>query len=491
MEVSIALGGAAIRHSERLDPVVVGIVFVYLLTMLGIGYIASRRIQRNEDFMVAGRRLGPFMLAGTLAATEVGGGSSLGVAEKAYGDWGMSAGWYVLTMAITFLILSVIAPRLRAAMVKTVPEYFRRRYGRPSGLLTAVIMILPLVGLTAIQFIASAVIVSIITGMSYLVSVIIVVVVVTIYSVMGGLWSVALTDIVQWCLIIGSLFVAVPYAIHFGGGWEVIAENIPSEKMSITAGMGTKTIISLIILYVASFAVGQEAVQRYFAARDERAARLGSVYVALVYILFAFIPALLGVIAFSLVKSGQMDGTIFEEQGTKYVLPVLILHIMPGWLVGLVFAALIAATMSSADSDLLAAGSIFANDIYAEVIRPDTSEERILIVTRITMVAIAGLALIVALTNHENIITILMFSFTLRAGGAFFPYVIGHYWKKAGAAGAIASLLFGSGAVILVEQGYVSIFDLDPIVPGLACSLFAFLLFSTIGKGTGNPNTEG
>ncbi len=212
MEVSIALGGAAIRHSERLDPVVVGIVFVYLLTMLGIGYIASRRIQRNEDFMVAGRRLGPFMLAGTLAATEVGGGSSLGVAEKAYGDWGMSAGWYVLTMAITFLILSVIAPRLRAAMVKTVPEYFRRRYGRPSGLLTAVIMILPLVGLTAIQFIASAVIVSIITGMSYLVSVIIVVVVVTIYSVMGGLWSVALTDIVQWCLIIGSLFVAVPYA---------------------------------------------------------------------------------------------------------------------------------------------------------------------------------------------------------------------------------------------------------------------------------------
>ena len=261
--------------------------------------------------------------------------------------------------------------------------------------------------------------------------------------------------------------------------------------MSITAGMGTKTISSLIILYVASFAVGQEAVQRYFAARDERAARLGSVYVALVYILFAFIPALLGVIAFSLVKSGQMDGTIFEEQGTKYVLPVLILHIMPGWLVGLVFAALIAATMSSADSDLLAAGSIFANDIYAEVIRPDTSEERILIVTRITMVAIAGLALIVALTNHENIITILMFSFTLRAGGAFFPYVIGHYWKKAGAAGAIASLLFGSGAVILVEQGYVSIFDLDPIVPGLACSLFAFLLFSTIGKGTGNPNTEG
>ena len=105
-----------------MDPVVLGIVFAYLAMMLAIGYYASKRIKGNDDFMIAGRRLGPILMAGTLAATEVGGGSSLGVAEKAYGAWGLSAVWYVLTMTITFLLLAFIAPTLRAACVRTVPE---------------------------------------------------------------------------------------------------------------------------------------------------------------------------------------------------------------------------------------------------------------------------------------------------------------------------------------------------------------------------------
>ena len=470
----------------EIDPIVIAVVSLYLLAMVGIGYFASRKIRANEDFMLAGRRLGPFMLAGSLAATEVGGGSSMGVAEKAYGDWGMSAGWYVLTMAITFLILAVVAPRLRSALVKTVPEYFRRRYGGTSGLLTAVIMLLPLIGLTAIQFIASSVIVSVITGLSYPLAVVLVVFVVTIYSVMGGLWSVALTDVVQWVLIVGGLLLAVPFAIHFGGGWEAMAKHIPEDKMSLTGGIGLKSIASLVILYLTSFAVGQEAVQRYFGARDEKAARLGSIYVALVYSVFAFIPALLGVIAFSCVESGRIDGSIIEAEGAKYVLPILVLEVMPGWLVGIVFAALIAATMSSADSDLLAAGSIFANDIYAELIRPQSSEAETLLVTRVTMVAIAGLALVVALTSQQNMISILMFSFTLRAGGAFIPYVIGHYWRRAGNFGAIASILFGSAAVVLVEHDLVPFFGLEPIVPGLFCSLVSFVIFSLLGKRLGS-----
>lgn len=458
-----------------LDPVVIGIVILYLGAMIYIGYYASKKIRANEDFMVAGRRLGPIMMAGTLAATEVGGGSSMGVAEKAFGSWGMSAGWYVLTMTITFLILAFIAPKLRAAAVKTVPEYFRRRYGKPSGILTAVIMILPLIGLTAIQIIASSVILSVMTGMDYNFSVIIVVVIVTIYSVLGGLWSVTLTDVVQWCLIVVGLTLAVPFAIHYGGGWETIMSNVPAEKMSLTEGMGVENIISLIIMYVASFAVGQEAVQRYYAARDEEAAKLGSIYAAIVYLVFAFIPALLGIIAYSMVQAGAIDGTMIAEQGARYVLPVLVVHVMPSWLVGIVFAALISATMSSADSDLLAAGSIFSNDIYSKVFKKNASDKEILRVTRITMVVISFLAMLVALTNAKDMITILMFSFTLRAGGAFFPYILGHYWRKAGSMGTIASIVLGSIAVILVEQKIIPFFGLEPIIPGLMISFVSFV----------------
>ena len=473
------------------DPVVLGIVALYLALMLYIGYRASRRIQANEDFTLAGRRLGPVLLAGTLAATEAGGGSTMGVAEKAYGNWGLSAGWYVLTMTITFFLLAFLAPKLRKAAVATVPEYFRRRYGEPSGLITAVIMILPLVGLTAIQFIASAVIVSVMTGFPYSICVLVVVTVVTAYSVMGGLWSVTLTDVVQCFLIVAGLLAAVPFALHYGGGWEKIIIHVPQEKLSLTEGMGVGTIISLIIIYVTSFAVGQEAVQRYYAAKDGRSAALGSIYAGTVYLLFAFVPALLGVIAYSMVQSGLIDGAIIVEQGEKYVLPLLATEVMPSWLVGLVFAALISATMSSADSDLLAAGSIFANDIYRKIIRKNPTDQELLKIIRLTMILVAILAMTIALTQSESLIAILMFSFTLRAGGAFFPYVIGHYWKKGSLAGALASLFAGSATVILAGHYKEAFFGLEPVIPGLIISFLAFVGFSALmpGKGRWSKNT--
>jgi len=470
-----------------MNPVILTIVGIYLLGMLYIGYYASKKIKGNVDFMVAGRRLGPFLLAGTLAATEVGGGSSRGVAEKAFGDWGLSAGWYVLTLAITFLVLAFWAPSLRRAMVKTVPEYFYKRYGEPSGLLTAVMMVLPLIGLTAIQMIASAVILSAMTGMSYVPALCIVVVIVTIYSVMGGLWSVTLTDAVQWCLIILGLAIAIPFALHAVGGWSKFIAITPPEKMSITGGIGYKTIISLVIIYVTSFAVGQEVNQRYFAARDGRTARTGSLLTSAVYFLFAFIPALLGIIAFTMVQQGLIGDGLIQEFGTRYVLPVLIRETMPPWIVGVVFAALISATMSSADSDLLAAGSIFSNDIYAKVIRKTAGDREILIVTRLGMIVIALLSMVVALVSTDNLITLLMFSFALRAGGVFFPYILGHYWKKAGAAGTIASIILGSIAILLVKYNVVSIGGFDPVIAGLAVSLAVFIPLSLISPGQKKP----
>ncbi len=181
-----------------------------------------------------------------------------------------------------------------------------------------------------------------------------------------------------------------------------------------------------------------------------------------------------------MVQSGLIDGAVIAQQGDKYVLPILALEVMPSWLVGLVFAALISATMSSADSDLLAAGSIFANDIYGKWIRPEADVSELLRVTRYTMILVAVLAMAIALTHSDSLITILMFSFTLRAGGAFFPYVIGHYWKKASLAGALASLAGGSITVILAERFKESFYGLEPVIPGLIISLVAFIGFSSL-----------
>ena len=223
------------------------IVIVYLLFMLWIGWYSSTKISTNTDFMVAGRRLGPLLMAGTLAATEIGGGSSLGVVQNGMSGFGLSASWYITTMGIAFIILSFVAPKFRAATVKTVPEYFRRRYGKSCGIITAVIMLLPLVGLTAGQFIASAVILSTMLNIDYQVAVIIVAVVVTVYSIMGGLWSVTLTDFVQVFLIVIGMIIAVPFAMNYAGGWDNVASNIPEGTLSLFQGYDLFGIISLVI----------------------------------------------------------------------------------------------------------------------------------------------------------------------------------------------------------------------------------------------------
>lgn len=465
------------------------VVAVYMMAMLGVGYLASKRIKSTTDFMVAGRRMGPILMAGTLAATEIGGGSSLGVVENAStlgkAQWGLSASWYVLTMGIAFVILTFIAPKLRASEVKTVPEYFRRKYGAIAGVFTSVTMFLPLIGLTAGQFMASATILSVMLGLNFKMALIVVSIVVTAYAVMGGMWSVAITDFVQVGLIVLGMLVAVPFAINFAGGWEQVKANVPPDTWNMLQGIGgPKAIIALIVMYLATFTVGQEAVARYYSARDGKAARQGSVMAALVNGIYAFIPTILGIIMLALVNMGKVDSSLILAQGARYSLPVLATMVMPALICGLLFSGIISATMSSADSDMLGAGSIFGNDIYKQYFRKSASDKEVMRVTQVTMVAVGAIGLIVAM-SATSIIALLMFSFTLRAAGAFFPYVIGHYWKKASSAGAIASLVAGSVISVIYERklipglGFFG-WEQQSVIPGLVCAFVVFMLFSLI-----------
>ena len=460
------------------------IVVLYLLVMLFIGWWSSKKISSNTDFMVAGRRLGPFLMAGTLAATEIGGGSSLGVVQQGMQNHGISAAWYIMTMGFAFVILTFLAPKFRAATVKTVPEYFRRRYGKSAGLITAIIMLLPLIGLTAGQFIASSVILSTMLGISYKTAVIIVALVVTISSIMGGLWSVTLTDFIQVFLIIIGMIIAVPFAMNLAGGWSNVVANVPAETFDMFKGYSPMAVVSLTIMYVATFTVGQEAVSRYYAARDGKAAKQGSILAAIINFVYAFIPAILGIITLALINMGKFNAEDFADVGARYALPVLAMEAMPAIICGLLFAGIISATMSSSDSDLLGAGSIFANDIYRAVLKPDATSEEVMKVTKIVMAVVGVVSMFIALFNTSSLVTLLMFCFTLRAAGAFFPYVLGHYWTGASLAGTIASLISGSVVVVYLEKISGSmLFGMkvsQPIIPGLVVGLVFFLVFSKL-----------
>lgn len=466
------------------NPMITAIVVVYLLFMLWIGWYSSKRIDSNTDFMVAGRRLGPFLMAGTLAATEIGGGSSLGVVQQGMQNHGISAAWYIIAMGLAFIILTFLAPKFRAAEVKTVPEYFRRRYGKASGVLTALIMLIPLIGLTEGQFVASATILSTMLGISFKPALIVVAVVVIAYSVMGGLWSVTMTDFIQVFLIVIGMIIAIPFAFGTAGGWDAIVANVPPETFDMFKGYSPMAVVSLVVMYVATFTVGQEAVSRYYAARDGKAAMQGSILAAIVNFIYAFIPTILGIATLAMMNMGIFDAAEFEAVGARYALPVLAVRTMPAIICGLLFAGIISATMSSSDSDLLGAGSIFANDIYRAVIKPNASSKEVMRVTQIAMVISGVIALAVALFNTTSIITILSFAFTLRAAGTFFPYVLGHYWNGGSSAGTIAAVITGSVVVVYLEKvsggNLFGIHLSQPIIPGLIVGLVFFLVFSII-----------
>ena len=271
-------------------------------------------------------------------------------------------------MGIAFVILSFLAPKFRGATVKTVPEYFRRRYGKGSGLITAIIMFIPLIGLTAGQFIASSVILSTMLGINY-----------------------------------------------------QVAANVPAETMGLFSGYSLFDIISLVIMYVATFSVGQEAVSRFYAAKDGKSAKGGAWIAAVINFIYAFIPTILGIIVLALINMGKFNAADFESVGVRYALPVLAMKVMPAIICGLLFSGIISATMSSSDSDLLGTGSIFANDIYKAAIKPSASDEEVMKVTKIMMCLVGVASMFIALFNTQSLITILMFCFTLRAAGTFFP----------------------------------------------------------------------
>ena len=272
------------------------IVCAYLLLNLLVGVYCHIRVKDSTDYLLAGRRIGVLMTAGTLAATEIGGGSTVGVAAKAYGSWGLSAGWYVVSAGIGVILVAFIAPLLRRAMATTVPEIIGRRFGASSHLITSILSMLATITLAGVQITATATIISVLTGLSTELAILICGAVLVIYTMSGGMWSVTMTDVIHFFVLVGGFSLAVPFVLHNVGGWESVVAKLPPEQLGFTK-VGWKTIIGLIIMYFMTFSTGQESVQRYFAAKDERTAVLGSIICGIIMALFAFVPAVLGLVA--------------------------------------------------------------------------------------------------------------------------------------------------------------------------------------------------
>lgn len=454
------------------------ILIVYLIGMLLIGFLSNKFLIKNSnDYLLGGRRMGLLFVAASLSANNVGGGSTTGVAAKAFNGWGLSAGWYVLAASVAMIPLAYFAPKIRKAMAYTIPEVISRRFGNGVGTVSAVLNILSLFCLTASQILAAGSVVSALTGLNLRLCIILATALVLFYTSMGGLIADSIADLFQWIIIFGGLLISLPFIVQGAGGWEVVTSNLPAQELNFTK-VGWFTIISLVLNYFCTFLSGPEIVSRFASSEDESTARKAAWLSALMMALMAFIPAVIGLVALS--ENPSLDGgagTSALMFATKSYAPPVI--------TGLVAAAIVAATMSSSDSNLLCSSTIFVKDIYQKYINPNITDRQTLVMTRLCNIIIGVCAMIIAMFNI-SIVTLNLFAFALRSAGPFAAYGLGLAMPNATKNAGIVSVVVGSIAAV-VWQVLGEPFGILAIVFGAVLGCISFVLTTVIERGMGKP----
>jgi len=454
------------------------IVIAYLVGMLLIGFIVGKlKIKDSKDYMIAGRRMGLFMVACSLSANNIGGGSTMGLAGKAYGAWGMSAIWYVLAASVAMIPLAYFAPKIRRTMSITIPEVISRRFGNSAGTFSAVLNILALFCLTSSQIMASGAVVNVLTGIPLNVCIFIAAAVIIVYTTMGGMIADQITDLVQFMIILFGLAIATPFVLNGCGGWAAISAKLPAAKLNPTS-IGWTVIIGYIFNYFCTFLSGPEMVSRFETCKDEKTAMGASILSALLMAAMAIFPTLIGLAAFSI--QDQLVGV----KANSVMMTVAQMH-APAVITGILSASIIAATMSSADSNLLCMSTIFINDLYLKFrdqSKPALSEQKIIFSIRLCNVIAAAIATFIALGNID-IVTMNTFAFAIRCAGPFAAYGLGMVVKRAIPQSGIISIVTGTIAVVWwqILSGGDFYLGILPVVFGCAVGTLTFFIVNWIG----------
>lgn len=447
------------------------IVIAYLVGMLVIGAVVGKlKIKNSEDYMVAGRRMGLFMVAFSLSANNIGGGSTTGLAGKAFTTWGMSAIWYVLAASVAMIPLAFFAPKIRKTLAVTIPEVIGRRYGKASSTFSAVLNIIALFCLTSSQIAASGAVVATLTGIPLNVCLLIAGIVVILYTTLGGMIADQISDMVQFIIIFVGLAIATPFVIKGCGGWQAISEKLPGGQLD-PFKIGWVPIVGYIFNYFCTFLSGPEMISRFESAKDEKTAFRASLLSGVLMAAMSAFPTILGLAALAVmpeVASGQAMMAVTEAHA-------------PIFITGLVSAAIISATMSSADSNLLCMSTMVMNDIYKPYAKKELSDSKTIFYTRVCNVIFCAIAMCISFFG-VNIVTMNTFAFAIRCAGPFAAYGFGMIIPRATKHSGQISIITGTIGVVIwqILSGGDFYLGILPVVFGCAVGVLTFFIVNFV-----------
>lgn len=453
-----------------------GLAF-YLALMVLIGYLMKDRIKTSEDYLVGGRSFGLFYNSGTLAACFLGGGILIGASGKIFsvGIWdkALSGGGLMLIggfLLCLFLAGNYYMPKLWRMKLISLGDFFYVRFGRRAGLLSSILISVNFLFWVAVQILVFGKIVNAILGWDLELSILLAMAVICAYTMLGGLFAVCFTDIVQVTVTIIGVMLMVPYCISAVGGWDTFAA---SYNPNLVQFMPSTLDMDPWLAWFAAFAavglgsiVSPDLMQRAFSAKTPDVAR-HSAYVAFAILLcFAVMITVLSLAGHILVSKGVItdphllgDPAAGIAPDPELILPVMSKAVLPLPLVVVFLGAGLSAVMSAAATALLALSGMISMNIYRDAINPNASHEAQVRVTRLLVLGLGIIAAVIALV-YPNAAELSAFGFDLILASLFGPMTLGLFWKKTNATGAAAGMLAGILFRVIgaaVESGEISL----------------------------------
>ena len=450
-------------------------IIIYMVILLCVGFWANNRIKSMTDFLLAGRRLGLLLTSGALAATHFGGGMVMGGGEYGF-IYGLSGAWYGISCGVGLIFLAFLtASKFRKLSLYTIPDYLEQRYDSKTVRgLGALLSLIALTGILAAQVLSARGALSIL-GFTGHTGAIIATIIFIVYTALGGLWAATVTDFIQVIIAGVGVIVAAALVLGHSGGFNGLQQMIQTSQGAFDPRyfnlftMVGKSIVWVLIPTIMYTMIGQDFYQRLFAAKDENTAKRASIVGGIFLIIISFFPTIVGIGAKAYFPE-LTDGSLAVPNIVKEIFPISVGAI--------ILAALLAAIMSTADSLLTAGTAHVMKDFWMEIIHPgkEIDEKKMLILSRISTLALGLIALVIAL-SIPVIIDALIYSYTMYTAGVFIPVLGGVLWKGATKAGAFFALI--SGAFIAIV-GIITKLNIAGIPIEVCSAVASFILFIVI-----------
>jgi len=450
-----------------------GFIGIYLAITLLIGWWASTKVKNTKDFVIAGRNLPMIIAASALFATWFGSETIMGASSEfvEHGLLGVIEDPFGAALCL-ILVGAFFARPLYKLDILTFNDFFKLRFSRRIEVISAIFMVPSYFGWIAAQLVAMAIILKTLAGLPLFMGILLCTLVVVIYTYIGGMWAVSITDSIQTVMILGGLLYLAAIMLGEVGGFGKMVESTPEGFFRFLPKADFHHIVEYIAAWI-TIGLGsipqQDVFQRVMSARSAKTAVQASYLSGFMYLTIGLIPLIIGL-------CGRILYPDVQDGDTQMVIPMMVLEHGTMLLQILFFGALLSAILSTTSGAMLAPATVIGENLIRPWVK-NIADKQLLMLMRLSVVFVALCSAAMAV-YEGNIYDLVGQSSALSLVSLFVPLTAGLYWKRASDAGALSSITLGMAVWIYFE--FVRPSDIPSLILGGLASLFAMIVVSWV-----------